>query len=110
MIISVAKDFSDVPWGRYPTDGRFCGENFREELLMPALKSGENKIVVDLDGAEGYGSSFLEEAFGGLVRKHGFTSQDLRSKLEIRTSREEFKIYVDLIWQYIAGRRGLVAA
>lgn len=31
--------------------------------------AGENKtLVVDLDGGYGYASSFLEEAFGGLVR------------------------------------------
>jgi hypothetical protein len=109
MTISVAKDFSDVPWGRYPTDGNFCGENFREKLLVPALHSAE-KVIVDLDGAEGYGSSFLEEAFGGLVRKGGFTGQDLRLKLEITTTREEFQIYVDLIWRYIGAPKGLVAA
>ncbi|MCK9798965.1 STAS-like domain-containing protein [Pseudomonas sp. MAFF 302030] len=28
------------------------------------------KIVVYLDGARGYGSSFLEEAFGGIARKY----------------------------------------
>jgi hypothetical protein len=28
-------------------------------------------LVIDLDGPEGFTTSFLEEAFGGLVRKHG---------------------------------------
>ena len=65
--ISVAKQFSRFPAGRYRTDGDFSGELFRDKLLVPALKSGD-QVVVELDGVAGYGSSFLEEAFGGAVR------------------------------------------
>lgn len=108
--ITIAKDFSDVPWGRYPADGDFCGENFRERILVPALRAGA-KVVVDLDGAEGFGSSFLDEAFGGVVRKGYFTAAEVKQKLEIVTREQEFRMYVDLIWQYIQeASQNLVAA
>jgi len=101
-MISIAKDFSDVPWGRVPADGDFCGENFREHKLLPALRSSSEKIVVDLDGVEGLGSSFLEEAFGGLVWNGHFTADQLRARLEVSTTQPEYEMYRDLIWQYIA--------
>jgi len=64
--------------------------------LIPALKEYE-KVIVDLDGTSGYGSSFLEEAFGGLVRK-GFTSAALAEKLTIQSSRQS---YASRVWNYI---------
>lgn len=39
---------------------------------MRLLKEHEGTVIVDLDGTSGYGSSFLDEAFGGLVRTDGF--------------------------------------
>ena len=73
ITINIATDFTPYPGGRYRSDGDFSGERFREELLRPAFSNAENEtITVDLDGAAGFGSSFLEEAFGGLVRDCGF--------------------------------------
>lgn len=69
--ISIAGDFSPYPHGRFPKDGEHSGTAFREELLVPAVKQAlaENKVVViDIDGVKALGSSFTEEAFGGLVR------------------------------------------
>lgn len=70
--IKVAEDFTEIPGARYESQGEFSGEKFRETILYPkfieALEKKEN-LVIDLDGGYGYGSSFLEEAFGGLVRK-----------------------------------------
>jgi hypothetical protein len=65
--ISIANDFTKFPAGRFKDDGPYSGELFRERFLAPALSTDE-QLVIDLDGARGYGSSFLEEAFGGLVR------------------------------------------
>lgn len=101
MRISIANDFSDVPWGRYPSDGDVCGQIFREKKLVPALKAGEH-VIVDLDGVEGLGSSFLDESFGGLVRKGHATESSLKSQLEVVTTQREFQMYVDLVWRYIA--------
>jgi hypothetical protein len=98
--IKIATDFSDTPLGRFPSDGDFSGQRFREEFLRPALAMEDN-ITVDIDGVEGYGSSFLEEAFGGLVRKRYFTVADLKKKLTIKQEEAGFDMYRDLIWRYI---------
>lgn len=94
--ISIAEDFSPSPAGRFRTDGPFPGEAFRDDLLLPKLKENDELLVV-LDGTSGFGSSFLEEAFGGLVRK-GFKESELRSKLRFESSRPS---YESRIWNYI---------
>jgi len=66
--INVAEDFSRYPAGRYYDDGPYSGQKFREEYLVPVITNNE-KAIINLDGVRGYGSSFLEEAFGGLVRE-----------------------------------------
>jgi hypothetical protein len=98
MSISIAKDFSDVPAGRYLTDGDYTGERFRDDFLIPALKkaSKDCPVVVDINDVEGYGSSFLEEAFGGLIRKHSFTEEDLKNKLKIKAN-NSYDIYKQVI-------------
>ena len=65
--IRVAIDFSPHPAGRYRKHGRFTGEVFRDDLLIPALRASD-AVTVDFAGVGGVRSSFLEEAFGGLVR------------------------------------------
>ncbi len=63
------KDFSEFPGPRFRSIGPDSGEEFRETVLIPAIQeNGIENISVNLDGTCGYGSSFLEEAFGGLVR------------------------------------------
>lgn len=98
--IAIASDFSDAPWGRFPEDGDFCGEIFRKTVLLPALKESES-VEVSLDGAEGFGSSFLDEGFAGLIVKEGLSKNDVKNRLSIVTSNTEFQIYVDSIWRYI---------
>jgi len=65
--INVGREFSRYPAGRLAKDGPHSGEAFREQWLRPPLARGE-EVKIELDDALGYGSSFLEEAFGGLVR------------------------------------------
>ncbi|MCP4501669.1 MAG: STAS-like domain-containing protein [Deltaproteobacteria bacterium] len=95
--ISIADDFSRYPVGRYLTDGPYSGERFRDEILVPALKLGQ--AVVDFDGGRGYGSSFLEEAFGGLVRLKIFPDEDFQERLVLKSSNEslcaEVRSYID---------------
>jgi len=81
-VINIERNFSRYPAGRYFDDGPYSGQRFREEFLIPAL-SGTDKVIVELDGARGYGSSFLEEAFGGLVRK-GYSVDDLLNRLVLK--------------------------
>ncbi|MES2737245.1 MAG: STAS-like domain-containing protein [Verrucomicrobiota bacterium] len=102
--ICIANDFSISPSGREPDDGPFNGQRFREELLVPALQTNE-KVSVRIDEVEGYGSSFLEEAFGGLVRQDGFTAKQLEQKLELVADKQKFKIYTDVIWYHIRSAR-----
>lgn len=61
------KDFSVFPGPRTKELGENSGEAFRDDILIPAIRQYE-KVCVNLDGVFGYGSSFLEEVFGGLVR------------------------------------------
>lgn len=89
-------DFSEFPGGRNRGDGPNSGQRFREEFLTPALQEYQT-ISVNLDGAMGYGSSFLEEAFGGLIRE-GFKFEDLKKRLTILAST---KIYKERCWRYI---------
>lgn len=101
-VITMATDFTRMPAGRYSRDGKFSGQRFREEFLVPNLGVGPDPLIVDLDGAIGYGSSFLEEAFGGLIRE-GFSPAELRQWLIVRSSDSSL---VDEIWEYIASERG----
>ncbi|NWB08969.1 STAS-like domain-containing protein [Pseudomonas sp. D5002] len=78
--ISVVKDFNKRPYGRYPEDGDGCGQYFREKLLAPKLREYD-KVHVELDGYNRYGRSFLDEAFGGLIREEKFTWEELQNKL-----------------------------
>jgi hypothetical protein len=95
--ISIADEFSRAPAGRYRSDGPRSGEAFREDLLIPKLKAFST-VVVNLDGTLGYGSSFLEESFGGLVRA-GFKAEDLKSRIQIVSTR---RFYESRVWKYIS--------
>ncbi|MBS4711899.1 STAS-like domain-containing protein [Aeromonas caviae] len=64
-IIKVADKFTS-PGPRYISLGKYSGEYFRN-LIKEDVLSGQS-IIIDLDGTQGYGSSFLEESFGGLIR------------------------------------------
>ena len=83
-VINVAHDFSRYPAGRFENDGPYSGQAFRDQLLYPLLRSGET-VTVELDGVRGYGSSFLEEAFGGLVRK-GLSPQQVIDQLQLQSA------------------------
>lgn len=95
-VINVARDFSRSPAGRYVSDGPNSGQRFRDQHLIPALKSA-GTIEIELDGTRGYGSSFLEEAFGGLVRA-GYQAIELLKRLRLRTNdpslEQEIRSYV----------------
>lgn len=67
MKIIKVSDFSKFPGPRFIRLGPDSGEQFREQVLIPAIKEN-GSIGINLDNVFGYGSSFLEEAFGGLVR------------------------------------------
>lgn len=67
--ITLVKDYTDVPGGRYRELGPFSGEEFREDFLIPALR--EHSVVqVILNGALGLPSSFIDEAFGSFAKEY----------------------------------------
>ncbi|BCK06403.1 TPA: STAS-like domain-containing protein [Vibrio cholerae] len=63
------KEFTKFPGARYKHLGPYSGEEFRDEKLIPAIEQNGKELIVNLDGVFGYGSSFLEEIFGGCIRK-----------------------------------------
>ncbi|HEI6722192.1 TPA: STAS-like domain-containing protein [Yersinia enterocolitica] len=74
-VIKVANRFP-FPGPRFIRLGPQSGEEFKEYLIKEINKTypngydgkGKSLITIDLDGTQGYGSSFLEEGFGGLIR------------------------------------------
>lgn len=101
--INIARDFSKVPVGRFRTDGPNSGQRFREDFLIPGLEKGD--VVVILDGTEGYPSSFIEEAFGGLLTAGQWSSDYLRKHLSIRATGLEYVPYRERILSYLGSKR-----
>ena len=102
--LNIAEEFSPVPVGRYKTDGDKSGQVFREECLYPKIRDAMKKqtiLIVDFTGMYGLSSSFLEEAFGGLVREKGLNSADILRVLRFRPEESYFDLYIDLTKGYI---------
>ena len=73
-MISIAKEFSETPGPRAREEGEYSGSAFLEDILRPAFMQAikeDGTLTIDLDGTEGYATSFLESAFGGLAREFG---------------------------------------
>ena len=83
--IVIAEEFSRYPAGRFSDDGPFNGTTFRQEHLVPALQNSD-KVEVIFDGVAGFGYSFLEEAFGGLIQKEGMDKSFLDTRLFFSTT------------------------
>jgi hypothetical protein len=102
--INVGKDFSDHPIGRYRDDGLESGQVFREDYLIPKLKNlneGEKLEIVLDDGVEGYGSSFLVEAFAGVVKVGFMRSEELLERLTFKYTDNDFEFFEKKIKEYI---------
>ena len=103
-VVDVAKDFTKTPGGRYRADGKWSGQEFREDKIDPLLAAGHD-VIIDLDGPEGFTTSFLEEAFGGLVTKHG---PEIMKRVTIRAVRRPKRAEraMEFVDRAIAERRG----
>ncbi|WP_417377286.1 STAS-like domain-containing protein [Gimesia maris] len=100
--IDIAKDYSYTPGPRLKTEGDFSGELFRETILLPAVREAvarNDRILVDLDGTSGFGTSFLEESFGGLIRNDKIDDVALKTLLTLQSLEEPW--LVDEVWGYI---------
>jgi hypothetical protein len=89
------KDRFPCPGPRYKKLGTASGEEFREWVIRELKHDPE--LTINFDGTAGYGSSFLEESFGGLIRE-GVSEIQIRNLILI--SKEEPDL-IDEINEYI---------
>lgn len=99
ITVSIAKQFSATPGGRFNRDGPYSGEAFRRRFLEPAIDSGET-VTVELDDVAGLPSSFLEEAFGGLFRRPN-ADKGLLRRVRVHAQQSALQPYVRLIERYM---------
>ena len=98
--INIAEDFSRYPGGRYPSDGSGNGTDFRNKFLVPVLRACERAEII-LDGAAGYPSAFLDEAFAGLVRKDGFSPEQVLATFMLVTNEPGFDRFAEMTDRYV---------
>lgn len=103
-VIKLATDFTRFPYGRYRAQGPFSGEAFREQFLVDAIRNGE-ELEVDFDGTSGLSPSFLEEAFGGLVRR-GIDPDRIFALLRIKS--DEDPSYIIEVRSYVRDAAAVV--
>ena len=73
-VINIAKDFTTTPGARYYSDGPKSGEEFFVEKLKNSFQTALDKDVrlkIEMDGTEGYASSFINETFRRLGEEFG---------------------------------------
>jgi hypothetical protein len=90
LILRVS-DFTRTPGPRLRAQGKFSAQEYLEDHLEPAYRrarEGNSTLQVILDGTYGYATSFLEESFGGLKRKH--PSEDVGARLKIVSNDEPY--------------------
>jgi len=91
--IRVSKDFSETPGPRSRDEGEFSGEEFLDKLLLPAytrVVADGGTLLIDLDGTEGYATSFLEAAFGELARR--FPPSEVLANIVFKSDDEPYLI------------------
>lgn len=106
MKINIAKEFSPIPAGRWPSEGPYSGQRFREEFLVPALKSalakgGDERVEVDLDGIVMFSAAFLGEAFGALDSVPEMSKEDAVKILDFKYSEAKQSLHHDLIQRFL---------
>lgn len=90
MLIKISDVFSKTPGGRLKEEGDFSGEEFRDSILLKAFNESEEKgeiLEINFDDCVAFATSFLEEAFGGLVRK--YNKKDVMKKIKIVSNDDE---------------------
>ena len=84
VLFSIARHFSPNPGPRLAKQGAHSGEALRRKLVR-ILESTQSTVLVDLDGTRGIGSSFLDEAFGGLIRTERKSRDDILKRLKFQS-------------------------
>ena len=98
--LKVATEFSETPGPRSREEGEFSGEQFLEDVLAPKFERARRDratLTVDLDGTEGYATSFLEAAFGGLARQ--YSEKEVLETVHLKSEDEPY--LADEIRRYI---------
>ena len=98
IVISLANDFTPAPLGRKK------GRDFRDNFLLPKIREAEKNnetVVVSMDGTEGFGSSFADEAFAGLVTEGHYNAKRLRELLKVEAEDDTLKAYISLLWEFV---------
>lgn len=104
VTINIATDFSPFCAGRIAADGPNSGERFRQEVLLEEIDkaiASNRKVLIALNGIQSCGSSFLEEAFGGLVRKRMFTKSQINEVVQIINPEPHLVRFRDAILRHI---------
>jgi len=101
--IDLAKDFSPYPGGRFKRNGPFSGEEFRERILVPALRrasAAHDHVLVTLsEPLAGLPGPFADEAFGSLITRHQYKADGrYRSWTAKLASRGEIPIVAPLAY------------
>lgn len=68
-------DYTFNPGGRLKSHGKFSGEWFRDDILMPNIIDAEikhEKIIINLDDVYSLPKTFLREVFYGLITKYKY--------------------------------------
>ena len=88
-VYHIASAWSPTPRGRNERDlvGSKHGEAFRKTVLLDLLQ-GDRVITFDFDGTTYVGPSFIDEAFGGLIRKERLAPQYVRDHVKVASRRD----------------------
>ena len=100
---NIATEYTKNPGARYIKQGPYSGEDFREKVLVPFFKN-KNKgdiLEINLNGLNGYPSSFFEEAFGGIARE--FKQDDVLKSLKFEC--EDNPLFINDLISYIKQER-----
>lgn len=77
-------DWTSTPGPRFGRLGDFSGEEYRKEIVLPKFRQcleNNEQLEIDLEGPRGYGPSFLDEAFAGLITYEGYTLDEVNRTL-----------------------------
>lgn len=101
MTINMTVDFSRLPGGIDEIEGTNTGEYFRKKFLIPVYDYcliKDEELNINFASSHGFAASFLEEAFGGMVRT-GYDGKTMLRKMNFLTSEEP--LLEDQIVNYI---------
>lgn len=102
--IVIVNDFTDTPGARTYEDGPYSGQEFFDKLLKPKFIEAEEKGVklkIDLDGTNGYASSFINEAFSLLGNEFG--AENVWNILDLKS--EEVPKYITKVKESVYEKR-----